>query len=52
MATIINEVGEEKAVKRFVEKYLAKPKKAELAFNVAKMEERIIKRICDLMDIL
>ena len=42
MATIINEVGEEKAVKRFVEKYLAKPKKAELAFNVAKMEEKII----------
>jgi oxygen-independent coproporphyrinogen-3 oxidase len=42
MATIINEVGEEKAVKRFVEKYLAKPNKAELAFNVAKMEEKII----------
>ena len=42
MATIINEVGEEKAVERFTQKYLAKPNKAELAFNVAKMEERII----------
>ena len=42
MATVINEVGEENAQARFIEKYLAKPKKAELAFNVAKMEERII----------
>ena len=42
MATVINEVGEENAKARFIEKYLAKPKKAELAFNVAKMEERII----------
>ncbi len=42
MATIINEVGEEKAVARFIEKYLAKPNKAELAFTVAKMEEKII----------
>ena len=43
MATIINEVGEEKAEARFIEKYLAKPDKAKLAFNVAKMEENIIK---------
>lgn len=42
MATVINEVGEENAQARFIEKYLAKPKKAELAFNVAKMEEKII----------
>jgi oxygen-independent coproporphyrinogen-3 oxidase len=41
MATIINEVGEEKAVTRFVEKYLAKPKKAELAFNVAKRKKEL-----------
>lgn len=43
MASIIDEVGEEKARERFIEKYLAKPEKAELAFQVAKMEERIIK---------
>ncbi len=43
MATIINEVGEEKAKERFIEKYLAKQEKADLAFNVAKMEENIIK---------
>lgn len=43
MASIIDEVGEENARERFIEKYLAKPEKAELAFQVAKMEERIIK---------
>ena len=43
MASIIDEIGEEKAIARFIEKYLAKPNKAELAFNVAKMEESIIK---------
>ena len=43
MATIIGEVGEEKAKERFIEKYLVKPRKADLAFNVAKMEEKIIK---------
>lgn len=43
MASIINEEGSEKAVARFTQKYLAKKNKAELAFNVAKMEEHIIK---------
>ena len=43
MASIIDEVGEENSRERFIEKYLAKPEKAELAFQVAKMEERIIK---------
>ncbi|MBE6748062.1 MAG: coproporphyrinogen dehydrogenase HemZ [Ruminococcaceae bacterium] len=43
MATIIDEVGEERAKERFIEKYLVKPRKADLAFNVAKMEEKIIK---------
>lgn len=43
MASIIDEVGEKKAKERFIEKYLAKPQKADLAFNVAKMEEKIIK---------
>ncbi len=43
MASIINAEGSEKAVARFTQKYLAKKNKAELAFNVAKMEENIIK---------
>lgn len=43
MASVIEEVGEENAKEYFMEKFLVKPQKAEMAFNVAKMEERIIK---------
>ncbi len=43
MASVIEEVGEENAKEHFINKFLVKPKKAEMAFNVAKMEEKIIK---------
>ncbi len=43
MASVIDEVGEENAKEHFIKKFLVKPNKAEMAFNVAKMEEKIIK---------
>ena len=45
MASVIDEVGEENAKEHFIKKFLVKPNKAEMAFNVAKMEERIIKSV-------
>ena len=43
MATVIDEAGEKFAKECFVEKYKAKPEKADLAYRVAKAEEKIIK---------
>ena len=42
MASVIKEVGKENAKEHFVKKFLAKPQKAEMAFNVATAEEKII----------
>ena len=48
MASVIAEVGEENAREHFIKKFLVKPNKAEMAFNVAKAEEKIIKSAdCD-----
>ncbi len=43
MASVIDEVGEENAVRHFTQKFSAKKEKAEMAFCVAKAEEKIIK---------
>ncbi len=45
MASVIEEVGEEKAVEHFINKFLSKKEKAEMAFAVAKAEEKIIKSV-------